>query len=121
MDTERIDLSALDPAADQEHWERVITNIRERALPELARRAAARSPLLLLASWARPMLSAAAALAAISITTLTMASRGPEPAMPETAGLVEELQVPTPLATWMTEERASSIDDLILALDDESR
>jgi hypothetical protein len=121
MDPERLNLSALDPAADAEHWERVIKTITGRALPELTRRAAVRSPLLLLAGWARPMLSAAALLAAISITALTTVHRAPQSTEPQAAGLVEELRVPAPLATWLTEERAPTIDDLILALNGESR
>jgi hypothetical protein len=121
MDTERLNLSALDPAADQERWERVIMTITRNAMPELARRAAARSPLLLLAGWARPMLTAAAIMAAISITALSTVSRAPQPVSQQTAGMIEELQVPAPLATWLTEERAPTVDDLILALDGESR
>jgi hypothetical protein len=121
MDPERLNLSVLDPAADAERWERVINKITDHAMPELARRAAARSPLLLLAGWARPMLSAAAVLAAISIAALTTASRIPQPVAQQAGGMVEALQVPAPLATWLTEERGPTIDDLIVALDGDFR
>lgn len=121
MDPERLDLSPLDPAADAERWARLATAIARRAAPELARRAALKSPLYLLAGWARPMLSAAAALAAIAVTTLATADRTPrrEAALPR--GLVEVLQVPAPAATWLQEEREPTVDDLILALDGETR
>lgn len=119
---ERLNLAALDPAADTERWERTIASIRERALPELARRSAARSPLLLLAGWARPMLSAAAVLAAISIVLLNLDAHPEQPVvLQQEPGMVEALQVPAPLATWLTEERAPTVDDLILALDGEHR
>lgn len=122
MDPERLNLSALDPAADPERWEYLIQSIAENAKPELARRAAVvRSPLLLLAAWARPMLSAAATLAAISTLALATMSREQEGAALQVGGMIEELQVPAPLATWLTEERAPTVDDLILALDGESR
>lgn len=123
MDKERLNLAALDPAADAERWEHTIASIREHALPELARRrSAARSPLLLLAGWARPMLSATAVLAAVSITLLSLDDRPEETVVLQQApGMIEALQVPAPLATWLTEERAPTVDDLLLALDGEYR
>lgn len=56
---ERIDLSALDPSADRERWERLVRSVADRAVA--ARR---QSPMLLqLAAWSRPALAAAAVLA----------------------------------------------------------
>lgn len=120
MDHERLNLAALDPAADSERWERTIASIRERAQPELQRRRlVARSPLFLLASWARPMLSAAALLAAISFAVLRIDDAPPaQPVVLQPASLVTDaLQVPPPLSTWLMEERSPTIDDLLLALD----
>lgn len=124
MDQERLNLAALDPAADSEHWERTIASIRERAQPELQRRrTAARSPLYLLASWARPMLSAAALLAAVSITLLSIDDAPPaHPVVLQPAlGVTDALQLPAPVSAWLTEERSPTIDDLLLALEGEQR
>jgi hypothetical protein len=121
MDPERLDLSPLDPAADAERWARLAAAIARRAAPELARRAQLKSPLLFLAGWARPMLSAAAALAAISVATLATADHTPRRVATPPRGLVEVLQVPAPAAAWLLEERAPTVDDLILALDGETR
>jgi hypothetical protein len=121
MERERLNLSALDPAANTERWELLIGTIKQRALPELARRATARSPLVFLAGWARPMLAAAAALAAISLGVLGTAVEAELPGGSQAVGLIEELQVPAPLATWLTEERGPTVDDLILALDGDFR
>lgn len=121
MDPERLNLSALDPAADRDRWEHLIHTIVESAKPELARRASVRSPLLLLAAWARPMLSAAAVLAMVSIAALNTMSRGSNGTALQASGMIEELQVPAPLATWLAEERAPTIEELILALDGEIR
>lgn len=121
MERERLNLSALDPAADSERWELLVGTITQRALPELTRRVAARSPLMLLAGWARPMLAAAAILAAISITALRTAMESEDPGTSQAAGMIEELRVPAPLATWLTEERGPTVDDLLLALDGDFR
>lgn len=121
MERERLNLSALDPAADSERWELLVGTITRRAMPELARRAAARSPLVLLAGWARPMLAAAAVLAAISLGVLGTAVETEVPGGSYASGLIEELEVPAPLATWLTEERGPTVEDLILALDGDVR
>lgn len=121
MERERLNLSALDPAADSERWELLVGTITRRAMPELARRAALRSPLVLLAGWARPMLAAAAVLAVISIAALNAPLEPPSPSIGQAAGMVEELRVPAPLAAWLTEERGPTVDDLILALDGDFR
>lgn len=124
MDHERLNLAALDPAADSERWERTIASIRERAQPELQRRRlAARNPLFLLASWARPMLSAAAVLAAVSVALLSIEDEpAPQPLVlqPE-AGVAAALQIPDPMSAWLDEERAPTIDDLLLALEGDLR
>jgi hypothetical protein len=58
VNEERLDLSAVDPSGDKEHWERLIQNIVRRA------REARRQPLTIgyqLIYWARPILTIAAA------------------------------------------------------------
>lgn len=120
MDRERLNLAALDPAADVERWEGIVGSIMERAEPELhRRRVASRSILHLLAGWARPALAAAAILAAISTALLTLDVAPPaQPlAVQPGPGIIETLQIPEPVATWLTEERGPTVDDLLLALE----
>lgn len=116
MDAERLDLSALDPTANPERQERLVRSITHHAAPELARRAAENSPIALLASWARPMLVAAAVVIVCSSAVLTMTPDVRNPLTPD-AGIVEALHVPTPVADWLTEDRAPTVGDLILALE----
>ena len=93
MEPDRIDLSALDPAADPAAWERRIAELVARAAPELARRATARSPLLLLAARSgRPA--------------------GPGP------GFTDALEVPPPVNAWLVANREPTIADLIVAMEE---
>lgn len=121
MDRERLDLSALDPSADPEQWERLIGAITRRAAPELARRAVTHSPALLLVSWARPMLATAAAIATISAAALAMKARSPGQEVTIARGVIEALEIPAPAAEWLDEGRAPTVDDLILVLEGGSR
>lgn len=119
MNAERLDLSALDPMNDPERRERLIRSITRRALPELSRRAAENSPIALLASWARPMLAAAAALVIVSTVILALTRERTRPHAPDD-GIVEALHIPTPAADWLTEDRGPTVGDLIFALEGDS-
>ena len=60
MHDERIDLSALDPARDDQHWNQLVESVVARSL------AARQQPLTVghqMLAWARPILAVAAALA----------------------------------------------------------
>jgi hypothetical protein len=116
MDRERLDLTALDPTRDTARWERLIGRINARASAELARRAAAQGAFAMVALWARPALAAAAALAAISAGTLIALERTAAPAAAIAHSVVEALEVPSPAAAWIDEDRAPTVDDLILIL-----
>ncbi len=121
MDTERVDLSALDPAADPDRWERLIRAIMVRAAPELARRAAGYDPFELLGTWARPMIAAAATLAVVALASL-MRPRGPvELRASASLGVVEALRVPSPAADWLSEDRSPTVTDLVSALETDPR
>ena len=111
----RVDLSALDFSADSIQWEQLVAAITVRAAPELARRRAPRSPVLVLARWARPALSAAAAV--ILVASIALAALAPESAAEERAvpALVATLGVPTPVARWVVENRTPTATDLISA------
>lgn len=111
-----LDLSALDPAADGS-LEGLVRTINTRAVPELARRQAARGPFAVLAGWARPTLAAAAALAAVSLVGLSMG--GSRPDLPPLRGVPEELGLTGPVVEWVTEGRTPTQEDLLLAMEDD--
>ncbi|HEX7117596.1 MAG TPA: hypothetical protein VF212_02330 [Longimicrobiales bacterium] len=121
MDIERVDLSALDPAADAERWERLVRRIMAGAAPELARRAATRDPFTLLASWARPMIAAAAAITVISFAVLRRTPGPVEIGSTASRGIVEALEVPSPAADWLNEDRAPTVTDLVSVLEADNR
>ena len=115
MEPERIDLSALDPAADQLAYERMVRRIMDAAAPELARRARDTGPLALVVGWARPTLAAAAIIAALAAGALLSTDR-PEPAT-SSASVVEALGVPFPAADWLEAGRQPDAGDLVLAME----
>lgn len=121
MDTDRVDLSALDLPADVERWERLVQGILWRAAPELARRAAVGGTFELLGSWARPMIAAAAAVAAVATATMLRVSGPAELQAGSGQGVVEALHVPEPLAHWLAEDRGPTVADLVLTLEDDHR
>ena len=114
MDTERVDLTPLDPAGDRLGYERLVRRIMDAAEPELARRAREAGPLALLATWARPALTAAAVIAALALGVLTALERnGTQPA----ESMVDALGVPAPAADWLEEGREPTASDLVLAME----
>jgi hypothetical protein len=64
-DFERIDLSPLDPESDPERWAGLVAATRLRLEAVLDRMAATPGPLELVGLWLRPILAAAALLAAL--------------------------------------------------------
>lgn len=118
MTEPRLDLAELEPTASGS-LDALVRGINERAAPELARRAAARGPIAVLAGWARPALTAAAALAAVSLVGLSVA-RSAGSAAP-LRGLPEELGLPQLVAEWVAEGRAPTRDDLLIAMEDDFR
>lgn len=120
---ERFELSALDPFSDPAHADAFVGGVLARSELELARRrrAAAAGELAwngvsvfsIVAGWARPALAAAIAAAAISVVALRFAAGEAE----ATAGVVEALALPTPVETWLVEERAPATADLVMTLE----
>ena len=111
---ERLNLGALE--LDERERERLVTAILSRAQPELTRRSADISPMLVLSEWARPALAAAAVLAIVCMSVL---ARGVhiEPG----AGLTDALAVPAPVDEWLISGRAPTVADLLVALDSEAQ
>lgn len=115
MDPEKVDLTVLDLAADRLHHDRVVRRVMAAAAPELRRRAAGSTPLVLLSAWARPMLAAAAVVAILAAGVLAATERDgqTEPA----SAVVDALGVPAPAADWLAEGREPTRADLVLAME----
>jgi len=76
-DLERMDLSALDPARDPEHWSRLTETTRLRIEASLESRRGTPKVLDILAAWHRPILAAAAVLAlAFGLADAAISARG---------------------------------------------
>lgn len=120
MDSERLDLTPLDPMMDEQRWERMVDGILQRARPELARRAARAGLLGVLGDWMWPAMSAAALAAVISGAVLAqVGSRVESGAV--AGGVVSALDLADPVSVWLDEERGPQVSDLIVALEGEGR
>jgi anti-sigma-K factor RskA len=115
MDSERLDLSPLDPAADRLRWERSVRAILMRAQPELDRRAARTGVLGMLGHWAWPTLSAAAIAAVVSGAALALVRTEQPPSF--IGGVVQALNLAEPVAAWLDEDRPPRTSDLVLLIE----
>lgn len=116
MNEERASLAGLDPSTDGERWERLILGIVSQAEPELARRANARSPLIVLAKWMRPTLAAAAVLAFVSLGAIGLTlTAEEEEALP--AGVADAIGVPTAIAGLAEADREPTFEEFIIAME----
>lgn len=111
---ERLDLSALE--LNERERERLVGGIMSRVRPELARRGADVSPMLVLSHWARPALAAAAVVAVVCMSVLARGAHV-EPGN----GLTDALAVPAPMNEWLISDRAPSVADLLVALESEGQ
>lgn len=121
MSEERIDFSALDIGNDPENFERVVGNITWRARMELTRRAARRetSPIEALATWLRPAIASAAAIAGISLALLATLGRGDQEF--ETGAYMSSAEVPAAMTTWFEEDQLPTADDLLVVASEGGR
>ncbi len=118
-----LDLAALSAARNPGEMEALVARIVDAAAPELSRRAARRrapaATLSILSGWARPILAAAAVVAALSTGALRWApGSGASPEGGETELLPEVLGLPTTVATWLDEDRAPTTRELVLAIEE---
>lgn len=116
MENGRLDLSPLDPTEDRLGYERLVRRILDAAAPELRRRAAGGNPLALVAGWARPALAAAAVIALVAIGALVATDRAGVPE-DEAGTVAEALGLPAEPAAWLSDGRAPTQEDLILAME----
>lgn len=117
MSEERMELGAAE-LSDIER-ELLVRRIMARAAVELRRRSPAdETPFGVLTSWARPALAAAAILAAVGLSVLTLHADAHEAPM---AGLTDALDVPQPLDAWLVSNQAPTVADLMVALEQEAR
>ncbi len=107
MEPDPIDLTPL--ALPDLRRERMV-----RAVLARAQTPAVRSPLGVLAGWARPTLAAAAVVAAVSLGALAWPGTPPEPA-PLT--IADGLRLPEPAADWIAEDRSPTEADLLESWD----
>jgi hypothetical protein len=113
---ERIDLTVLE--LDGVRRELLVAAIMANAAPELARRQALDvSPMLMISDWLRPALAAAAiiALLAVSVLSLDLTDRAPA------GSLAAALAVPEPADAWLVGERAPTVGDVLIAMEREAR
>ena len=113
-----IDFRPLDVYANVARRELAVAGIMSAAGPELMRRAEARSPVLALARWSAPALLLVSVIAGLSLLTLWRVERRAPQAPIAT---VTEILLPTPVSTWVSEDRAPTNSDLILAVEGESQ
>lgn len=113
MNDERIDLSALGLDQDPERVERMVGGIMWRARMELARRAARREigAFEMVATWYRPALAAAAAIAAVSLTLL--ATFQPRPVV-ATGAYMSAAEIPAAMSVWYEEDRVPTASELLV-------
>lgn len=106
----------LDPHTDPDRWERVVRSIMAAARPELRRRAAARTPVLLLADWLKPGLAAAAAVMVVAAGAL-LAVRDAVRDVPPSAPAVAEVIAPAAVATWLVSGAYPTAEELVVAME----
>jgi hypothetical protein len=112
MDDRPIDLGPLDPTLDRERWERRIAAISALAAPQLARRAAAASPALVLVGWFRPALAMAATLALCASAALLLSFDGAS----APAVSAESLRLPSAVDQWLGEDQPPTMAELAAAV-----
>ena len=66
-DDARVDLSALDPMEDPARWQRVLDDVQRRVDAVLAERSGQARPLIVIASWRRRLMLAAAVVIAVLV------------------------------------------------------
>jgi hypothetical protein len=112
-DERPFDFTVLDPTADPKRFSRWVDATMAQAAEELALRRAPWNPILQLASWRRPLLAAAAVVAAVSATVFTQVHVPETATTAATDGVAEAVGVPVELAQWIWDETVPTIAELV--------
>ncbi len=115
MDRDPIDMRSIDPRADAERWDALVSRVNSAAAPELRRRAAGAGEMLYLTAWTRPILTMAAVVAVVSVAVFRTAGSAVEVA--SVTSVADALGFPMPVADWLADDRAPAEADLLLALE----
>lgn len=121
MTPDPVDLSPLDPSNDRARWNALVHRILSAAGPELTRRAAVRSPMVLLARWVWPTLAAASVIALASLLVLANARQPAPLPLAQVQGVADALDVPAPMNAWLVSNREPSTRDVQVLLDGDLR
>ncbi len=116
MSHDHLDLTPLDPTADEARFEQLVASISERAADQLARRRARSSAIAQLTLWKRPMLIAAAVIGIVSVTVLAR-TQSTAPLIEEPTGVAEAIGVPVQLAQWARSGQVPDPAELLVAVE----
>lgn len=119
MTDKPVDLGALQ--LESAEYEALVARIMAAAAPELDRRAARLEPAILLEAWWRPILAFAATIVVIAAATFAWTAQPLAPEGSQAVTLAEEMGVPTPVASWVTENREPTTEDLLVWIADAGR
>src|SRR5688500_17722157 len=114
MESDRQDLSPLNPRTATDRWERMVTNIMERSALELRRRRVAPQDVSIfdgLLAWTRPALATAAALALMSLIALSQLRTQPVSAQ---SAYFRSANLPPAVTVMLEEGEAPSVLDLLV-------
>jgi hypothetical protein len=108
-DSDRLDLSPLDPRTDALRFERLVREVRRAATPELVRRQAGLTLWGQIARWRRPILAASGLVALVSVIVLAVA----HPSATSQTTLAEAFGVPSQVARWVQANEKPTPGDLL--------
>lgn len=108
-DSDRLDLTALDPRADAVRFERLVQDVRRAATPELVRRQAGLTLWGQLARWRRPVFAASGLLVLASTVVLLVV----HPSTTSQITLAEAFGVPSQVARWVQTSDNPTPGDLL--------
>lgn len=110
----------LDARTDPDRWEAAVRRITAAAEPELDALARNRQPVFLITRWTRPVFAAAASIAALATATLLVATRSTalDSGRPTT---VADAITPEPVAVWLLGGEWPTMEEIVYAVDDNTR
>jgi hypothetical protein len=111
----------LDARTDPDRWEAAVRRITVAAQPQLDVLARENAPVFLITRWTRPVLAAAASIAALATATL-VATGGAENAVTSDRPLtVADAITPEPVANWLLGGAWPTVDEIVYAMDENTR